>query len=171
MAAAKADLRNYLRTTIGLGLDAAGLERANAIINEGLESITDLNEFDQDTMKTLCSSVRKPGGTITDPNDPTRVISSPGMNIPSLCENRLCMAAYGAGIYQIMGRVPILPDSLNRIRLRQFNLHRDMIENHAAPEALPELSKTFGIMKIIDQFPAYLRECKGVSGSSPILCD
>ena len=164
MAAALAELRTYLRTTIGLGMDAAGLGRANAIIDEGLETMTDLAEFDQDTMKTLCSSVRKPGGTITDPNDPNRVISNPGMNIPSLCENRLCMAAYGAGIYQIVGRIPIMPNSLNRNRLRQLKLHRDMIENHSDPEALPELSKTFGIMKFVDQFPAYLRECKGVSG-------
>ena len=70
MAAALAELRNYLRGTIGLGADAAGLARANAIIDEGLESMNDLAEFDQASMKTLCSSVRKPGGTVTDPNDP-----------------------------------------------------------------------------------------------------
>ena len=35
-------LRTYLREVIGLGRNAEGLERANAIINEGLESIRDI---------------------------------------------------------------------------------------------------------------------------------
>ena len=164
MAAALATLRNYLRDTVGLGLDAVGLERANAVIDQGLQSMDDFAEFDRDAMRSLCNAVRKPGGTIVDPNDATRVIPNPGHSIPSLCESRLILAAYGAGVYQIIGRDPILPDHLTRNRLKQFKLHYDMIENHQAPEPLQEISKTFGIMKFIDQFPVYLCECLGVSG-------
>ena len=64
-----ASLRTYLRGQIGLGTDARGLERANAIINEGLNSIDELVDLaDDDGIKTLCQNVRKPSGTIPQPN-------------------------------------------------------------------------------------------------------
>ena len=69
------ELRNYLQNIIGLGADAQGLERANAIIEEGISSMDDFADFDKDDMITLCTSVRKPGGTIPDPANPGRTIS------------------------------------------------------------------------------------------------
>ena len=62
-------LRIYLRDPIGLGINAIGTERANAIINEGINSIDDLVDLYDDTgIKTLCQNVRKPAGIVADPN-------------------------------------------------------------------------------------------------------
>ena len=163
MAAAVPIIRQYLRTIIGLGADPLGLERADAIIDEGIASMEDLAEFDKDDIVTLCTSVRKPGGLITDPNNILRQITNPGTSIPSICESRLILAAYGARMYTMIGRA-VTSDSLSRARLREFKLYRDMVDNHTSPDSLPEVNKSFGIMKFLDQFPAYLRECKGVSG-------
>ena len=66
--------QTYLREIIGLGIDADGLARADAMQAEGLEALEELPDFDAAEIKTLCQAVRKPGGTIVDPNDPTRVI-------------------------------------------------------------------------------------------------
>ena len=64
-----------------------------------MENIDDLAEFDEEDVKTLCASVRKPGGTIEDPNDATRQIANPGHSIPAIAEKRLKLAYYGARIY------------------------------------------------------------------------
>ena len=84
-------MRTYLRDIIGVA-DSAGTNpaaRRVAIQEEGLSVLTDLLEFDDAGIKTLCSSVRKPGGLITDPNDANRQIVDPGFSIPAICEKRL----------------------------------------------------------------------------------
>ena len=127
---------------------------------------------DDDGIKTLCQNVRKPAGTIPHPewraasstrqNQLPPMIPKPGTSIPSICEQRLQIAAYGAKIYSSIGR-PITTGSLNRERLREFRKHMDMVNNHTEPDSLPELSKTFTIQKFLDQLPTYLRELLGTS--------
>ena len=61
-------LRSYLRNVIGLGTDAVGQQRVDAVIDERISSIPDLAELNQDNgVKTLTANVRKTGGTIVDP--------------------------------------------------------------------------------------------------------
>ena len=38
-----------------------------------------------------------------------------------------------------------------------------MVDNHNEPENLPEISKSYTVMKYLDQFPTHLREMLGVS--------
>lgn len=59
-----AAVRTYLKSVIGLGDDQLGTERANALIAEGLDTFDALVDFNKDDIKSLCSTVRKPGGTI-----------------------------------------------------------------------------------------------------------
>ena len=155
-------MRTYLRDVIGV-LDAPAPNpsaRRVAIQNEGLSVIEDLLEFDDDGIKTLCSSVRKPGGLVVDPNDPNRQITNPGFNIPAICEKRLRWAAYGAKIYNMIGR-PISHDSLNRERLKELEKHSILLDEHVDPEKLPVVSKTFGIIKAMDLIPSHLRDRLG----------
>ena len=169
-----AALRTYLRDVIGLGATTTiGTERANAIIEEGLESISDLVDLShEDGVKTLCHNVRKPAGSVPQPDwiepDPNPqnlrapMIARSGQSIPSICEQRLTIAAYGAKIYRSIGR-QITTASLNRERLREFQRHYEMIKNHTEPDSLPELSKTFTVQKYLDQLPTYLREMLGIN--------
>ena len=46
--------RTYLREIIGLGIDADGLARADAMQAEGLEALEELADFDAAEIKTLC---------------------------------------------------------------------------------------------------------------------
>lgn len=174
MAADLAALRTYLRDAIGLGsTNEVGLARTNAIIDEGLESIADFVDLSHEKgVKTLCNNVRKPSGLIPQPNwvepDPNPqnlqapMVPRAGQSIPTICEQRMIVAAYGAKIYSSIGRT-ITTASLNRDRLREFQRHREMIENHREPESLPELSKSFTVQKFLDQLPTYLREMLGVN--------
>ena len=63
--AQQAAMRTYLRDAIGLGDPVA---RRQVVQDEGLNLITDFTEFDKEDIETLYSSVRKPGGTIPNPN-------------------------------------------------------------------------------------------------------
>lgn len=159
MAAAAATIRNFLADVIGINDGPVGNihQIRDKVRDEGLDQITDLVEFDDEDVKILCASVRKPGGSIQDPNDATRTIPDPGHSIAAICEKRLRLACYGARLYDLIGR-PIAADSLSRARLRQFEKHQQTIENHEDPENMPEISKSFGIMKALDMFPMHLRE-------------
>ena len=174
MAAEIAALRTYLRNVIGLGATTQiGADRANAIIEEGLSSISDLVDLSHENgVKTLCANVRKPSGLIPqdgwqapDPNPQNLqapMVPRTGHSIPTMCEQRLKIAAYGAKLYNSIGR-NITTESLNRDRLREFQRHHEMVENHTEPDSLPELSKSFTVQKFLDQLPTYLREMMGVN--------
>ena len=98
--------RQYLCNVIGL---APG-DQANAIISEGISALEDLEQFQTADIKTLCSSLSKPGGTIEVPNPANarwnRRIPIPGHNISALFKTRMLLTAYGAEIYEMI-RCPI----------------------------------------------------------------
>ena len=70
-------------------------------------------------------------------------------------------AAYGARIYESVGR-QIAHLSLSGNRLKLFQEHRDIIENHDESEKLPVVSKTFNIMKAMDLITNHLGDRLGV---------
>ena len=116
----------YLRTVTGLGNDPQGLEWANAVMAEGLNNLADIFELaEDDGIKTLCTSVQKPAGTMTQPgwvapnSNPNNVVAPQvprtGHVIPTICEQRLTSAAYGVSMYEAIGRT-IDPTSLSRAR-------------------------------------------------------
>ena len=155
-------MRVYLEDVIGLD-DELGPDldaKRNAVMEEGLQVLDDLAEFDDNSIKILCASVRKPGGLIDDPEDGTRV-PNPGHSIPAICEERLKQAAYASKIYRSINR-PITALGLSRERLRLFKEHREIVDEHEDPEKLPVVSKSFGIMKAMDLVPNHLRDRLGV---------
>ena len=95
-----------------------------------------------------------------DPNDPNRQITNPGFNIPAICEKRLKWAAFGAKVYHMIGR-HISHDALNRERLKEFEKHSTLLDEHEDPEKLPVVSKIFGIIKAMDLIPGHLRDRLG----------
>ena len=52
---------------------------------------------------------------------------------------------------------------MNRARLREFKLHRTTVENHSEPESLPEINKSYTVIKYLEQLPTYLQQVLGVS--------
>ena len=164
--ATEATMRTYLRDVIGIN---DPVDRRRAIQSNGLLIITDFADFDKDDIETLCSSVRKPGGTIENPHAADAgqpdVIPNPGHQIPAICEKRLVSAAYTSRIYKMIDR-DVTPQSLSRIRLKKYEAHRALVEQHEDPEKLPVASRTFSIMKALDLVPSHLRERLGVQNVS-----
>ena len=137
--------------------------RTNTIIAEGLDGFDTLVDFDKDDIISLCSTVRKPGGMVVDPNHPNRSISNPGTSIPAITKGRLQLCAYGAGIYQRIGR-GVDGMTLLKNRLTEFKYHKEAVDDHDDPDGMPPISKTFGIMKMLEHFPTYLESKLGTSG-------
>lgn len=178
--------RNYLQITIGLGANQAGLDKANAFIAQGLDSLQSLPDFaEEEGIKNLCATVRKPGGFIDDPNSvaanaaataynaglqanqlplpvpPITKMSDPGQNIPAVCKARITVASQAAQLYRSIGR-PIDILSMERVRIDHIRDHIRIVSSNTQPESLPELSRSYSIMKLLDQFPGFLRESLGV---------
>ena len=179
MAAVNA-IRTYLKDVIGLGNNAAGTAKADAIIDEGLDSVdvlAEMYEDDGDIISTLCRNVRKPAESIDDPSwvapvgadgvpIPGRVapqVPKPGQPISAICEQRLILAAYTATIYDLTGRV-VTTAILTRTHLNLMKKHKATVDNHSEPDSLPEISKSFTVMKFLDQLPTYLKDILGVNG-------
>ena len=97
-----------------------------------------------------------PGGAVAPQ------VPKPGLSIPVLCEQRLTLAMYGAYVYNSIGRT-VETHILNRARLNKFKKHRATVDNHDDPETLPDISKSFTVMKFLDQLPTYLCDLMGVS--------
>ena len=165
--------RSYLKDVIGLGANQVGTDCANTIIAEGLDDPANLVELSKyDGVKTLCQNVRRPAGTEPQPgwitpNPNPRNLTAPrvtrsGKDIPTICKQRLNIAAYGANIFTSVGR-QVTAASLSRSRLREFNRHKQTVVNHNGTEPLTELSKKLTILKLLDQMPTNLREMLGVS--------
>ena len=123
-----ASLRTYLKEVIGFSQNALGTERANAVIAEGLTDFDSFKSFDKDDMKSLCYTIRRPGGTIPNPIYVAPVdgeiaampenIHNPRVSIPVFCESRFVLAAYGSKIYATIGR-DITPQSMSLEKAKQ----------------------------------------------------
>ena len=91
--AAVAIMRTYLRVVINVSE-----ETARTIIDQGLDGFDYLVEFAKADMKTQCTTIRRPGGTIINPReniaDQPPTIRDPGHPIYMAAEKRLLMTAY-----------------------------------------------------------------------------
>ena len=157
-----ASFRTYLRDVIGI---PDPRERREAVQEQGLGVLTDFLEFDKEAIEVLCSSVRKPGGTIPNPDignlGAPAAIPNPGYSIPAICEKRLIAASYTAKLYDMIGRA-ITSDTMSRERIKKFETHRILMEDHEDPEKLQVVSKSFGIIRAMDMVPSHLRDRLGV---------
>ena len=72
------------------------------------------------------------------------------------------LVAYGTKVYTSISR-PIPTANLSRSRLKELKQHKSLVENHEELDSLETISKTFTVMKFLDQLPIYLRNSHGVS--------
>ena len=96
--AAVAIIRTYFRVVINVSS-----ETARTVINQGLDDFDFLVEFTEADTKTLCTTIRRPGGMITNPRenitDKPPTIFDPCHLISIVAKKRLLMTAYAA-MYQ-----------------------------------------------------------------------
>ena len=60
--------------------------------NEGIETPMDLSEFDKTSICQIADNLRRPGGRVTDPDDPDLTIPTPPFVFGAKSQQRLLVA-------------------------------------------------------------------------------
>ena len=83
MTSSRADTRNWI-----IALHPVHNDVANALIIQEIK-LNQLGTFEPDDINVMCSTARKPGGTINDPivpggGGPVRQVQNPGVTVPAI---------------------------------------------------------------------------------------
>ena len=132
--------------------------------DQGLETLDGLKVLTNDEIERLCKVVRRPGGTVPNPNagDPgqTATLSNPGEQVPLLAELKLKLDWYYLRLKDQTSRVVGSPE-INLVNVRGIRNHRDWEKSHMDVDS-PELSLQDWSRKI-EIIEEWLRRCLGVS--------
>ena len=157
MAAARAQRQAFLRY-LRDEAKAGDLPKAEKIEASGVTDLDSFADFEEQDIVTLCSTLRRPGGTI---NVDGADLPNRGDAISTMCEIRLKMCSYAANYYNIVQR-PIDYNSMAWRRIKHFKDLKTIVKNHKNPEDLPEISRKITIMKAIELIEEHLRGVLGV---------
>ena len=124
----------WLQNPTGVG----NAESAQAIVNQGIETLDNLNLLDDDDINIICDGARKPGGFIKNLNDATLMIPNPGRPIPALFQMKLKLSAMATQPYLTVSR-PMTAALLSWEQTSHFWDLRRLNENWTESEALPPL--------------------------------
>jgi hypothetical protein len=149
-------LRTYLREEMKFRT----VEKANAVMDEGLDTFDAFLDFSKDDIKTLCNSIRKPGGMIAAVGLGAATVNN-GLHVPAIAETRLAWAAYAAQYYNMIAR-PINAATMSWNYIQHFNSLKEERDNHTPPETMQKLSSKITIMKWINLFEEHLSSVLGV---------
>lgn len=135
--------------------------KANAVMAEGLDAYNAFLDFTKEDIKTLCNSIRKPGGMIPGDGDDAADVVNNGLHVPAIAETRLAWAAYAAKYYHMVDR-PINSNTMSWNYIQYFSSLKEERDNHTAPETMQKLSSKISIMKWINLFEEHLSSVLGV---------
>ena len=144
-----------------IAFGAGNDQNADAIIRQGLDDITTLSSIEPEDIDIICTSARKPGGTVTNGGRQPGIIPNPGQAIPALFQQRLKLAVTAAHHYDAVGRL-VEPSIMTWPRVQHFRNLTVINENWRNPEPLPSLSKMTSITKMIELISQQLRKVLGV---------
>ena len=149
-------LQTYLREEMKFRTEA----KADAVMDEGLDTFDSFLDFSKDDIKTLCNSIRKPGGMIAGVGLAAATVNN-GLHVPAIAETRLAWAAYAAQYYSMIDR-PINSRTMSWNYIQYFNSLKEERDNHTPPDTIPKLSSKITIMKWINLFEEHLSSVLGV---------
>jgi hypothetical protein len=156
--AAIAAFRTSLRA---LGFSAAA---ATSITDDQeISSVDELKILMNADVVELCKALRRPGGTINNPQaalrgQPNR-IPNPGINVPLRAVENLKMAAYYVRHYERISR-PMDPAMITLVAVRALRPLKEHEESHEQPDEVPTFEEK-DMVKTIDSIDSYLRSYLG----------
>ena len=150
-------MRSFLTSQSNVADD----DQANLFIDEEFDYFSSFAIFLETDTHYLCTSLRKPGGTINDPADANRTISNPGSMTRHTTVIRLNFTCGAAKYFVNVGRTPTAAN-LEWSFVRQFRLLDKIIEKHQPPQELEPVSSSLPTVKWVEYFEEYLRGLLGV---------
>ena len=143
--------------------------------SEGFHNYNDVAEFDQDMIKAVAAQLRRPGGTIEDPNDvvphlkvgqppsPVPWIPTPPYQLSAKSQKRLLVASHLLQYYATTGR-PVVVSMMQYTTIgKDFETQWNAIIARKGRDVLstPLFTKNFGIIKWLDFFKDHLTQVIG----------
>jgi hypothetical protein len=164
MAGNLAELNNYLNNVLQIVQQPV----REALNDQGLNAFAALSTLEEDDIKRICDTIRKPGGTIINPNaaivgqPPT--IPNPGVAIGQVYEKRLKMLRYFVYHMTRIQRVPFNIAMASLANLGAIYLLKDNDEDDDKPTPPEALKKIENVRVVIEDLDAYLLKLRGRSG-------
>ena len=159
--AAVAIMRTYFWFVINVSA-----ETSRTIIDQGLDEFDSLVEFTEADMKTLCTTIRRPGGMIINPraniSDQPPTICDPDHLIYMVAEKRLLMTAYAA-MHQTRTLIPIDSKSMNRVLIISLAAIPEQELSYNEPQAIYNPLKDTLMSKWLESIDDYLLKFWGVN--------
>ena len=153
--------RTYFRFVINVSS-----ETSRTIINQGLDDFDSLVEFTKADMKTLCMTIRCPGGMIINTraniDDQPPTICDPGHLISMLPEKRLLMTAYTA-MHQERTLRPIDSQLMTRAFIMSLAPLQEQDLAYSEQRAIDKPLRDTSMSKWFESLDDYLLKCRGVN--------
>ena len=134
---------------------------------EGLAQVNDLTEFDNDSLKQITENLRKPGGTVPDPNPNAAegaVIPTPAFVFGAKSQARLKVAIQAAKYYDTVGRELTAANMAWDPVLKNFAEHWKALSDRKDDDApdTPKITKALPIIKWTEAFADFTQRVIGV---------
>ena len=155
-----AQTTNFFTDLDQMALDAA--TRGQLII-EGIATVADLSEYEEEEFKQVVKNLRNPPD-ITDQENPGQLVRVPAFVLNAKSLKRLKVAADTARYYEAVGR-DLTPANMHYTNvLSKFELQwRSILEKKkATPPTVPKISRTLRVTKWSESFINFLN---GVIGA------
>ena len=135
-----------------MGIPALTQERLAT--NENIISVESLMDVNKDAFSDIASNLRKPGGTMPDPNDPTLRVPQTPFIILAMSLQKLQVASIAASYYKTIGRELTYMNMHYSNVLKDFHLQWKALEERRKEDdpKVPIVSKGLAITKWTDTF-------------------
>jgi hypothetical protein len=147
-------------------------EAAATMVNPGEEALEleSLGLFDDDAIKQLCQSLRKPGGQIagpvpanTPPGAAPPMITNPGVPVSALAEVNLKVAAYMVKHFNRTTRT-LQAAFIDDATIRRYTLYKRAEKEHKEPDDIMKPDKVEKVWDFIEEWPEHLALYNGQDG-------
>ena len=144
-----------------LGFDNPG--PVHIVTDQGINTLDELENLDDAGVKSLCQALRKPGGTVPNPNagaaGAPATVPNPGYNVSIKAEENLKLAAYYLRHQKRVSR-DVTIALITPLLVRKFKDLKKAEEEHKDPSEKPTISDK-NWSKTLEEIEEYLRNHLG----------
>ena len=142
---------------LGFSQDAA----RSIVEDQGIDSLDEINFLCDKQIKLLCYVVRRPGGTVANPNaEAGGTVNNPGVQVSVRAENNMKLAAYYIRHRRHRISRSVEPPDVTLENCRTMINLRDYEVNNPSPET-PPTADLKDWVKTMDTLNEYLTVCRG----------
>ena len=133
------------------------------LMQEGIATVEDLEEFQDEDIKAVQENLRKPAGTIPDPNNPGQRIAAPSFVLGAKSVKRLKVAAAAVRYYQTIGRETSAQNMHYMDVLKDFGEQWEAIRQKKKDDEpdVPKITRTLPIVRWTESFEDFLHQIIG----------